>query len=99
MFVSPPERQQDASEGSSGACGPAGSGLLRSAIPNGKGDERLRPVIDVSTLNWFIPLTKFLMETVALVLSLIHRGDWMISVDHKDVYFQIPIHRESRPYL
>ena len=39
---SPPGRShQDASEGSGGAHGPAGSGLLQSAIPNGEGDGGL----------------------------------------------------------
>ena len=99
MFVSLPRRQQDASEGSGEVRDPARSRLLQSAIPNGKDDGGWRPVIDVSVLNGFIPLTKFRMETVASVLTSIHRGGWMFSVDLKDAYFQIPIHPESRPYL
>ena len=58
-----------------------------------------RPVIDLSVLNKFIPRMRFRMETNASVLSAIRRGDWMMSVDLQDAYFQIPIHSESRKYL
>ena len=58
-----------------------------------------RPVIDLSPLNAFIPLTPFRMETVASVLASIREGDFLASIDLKDAYFQIPIHRSSRKYL
>lgn len=39
------------------------------------------------------------METNASVLSAVREGDWMLSVDLKDAYFQIPVHPESRKFL
>ena len=58
-----------------------------------------RPVIDLSSLNNFVTITKFKMETVSSVLGSVHRGDWMFSIDLQDAYFQFPVHWESRPYL
>ena len=55
-----------------------------------------RPVIDLSHLNDFVQLTSFKMETVASVLSSVREGDFLASLDLKDTYFQIPIHRSSR---
>ena len=58
-----------------------------------------RPVIDLSHLNDFVHLTSFKMETVASVLISVREGDFLASLDLKDVYFQIPIHRSSRKLL
>ena len=58
-----------------------------------------RPVIDLSHLNDFVQLTSFKMETVASVLLSVREGDFLASLDLKDTYFQIPIHRSSRKLL
>ena len=58
-----------------------------------------RPVIDLSHLNKFVQLTRFKMETVASVLLSVREGDFLASLDLKDAYFQIPIHRSSRKLL
>ena len=58
-----------------------------------------RPVIDLSHLNDFVLLTSFKMETVASVLLSAREGDFLASLDLKDAYFQIPIHRSSRKLL
>ena len=58
-----------------------------------------RPVIDLSHLNEFVQLTSFKMETVAPVLVSVREGDFLASLDLKDAYFQIPIHRSSRKLL
>ena len=58
-----------------------------------------RPVIDLSHLNDFVQLTSFKMETDASVLLSVREGDFLASLDLKDAYFQIPIHRSSRKLL
>ena len=58
-----------------------------------------RPVIDLSPLNRFVRQTQFRMETVASVLSSVRGGDFLASIDLRDAYFQIPIHRSSRKWL
>ena len=39
------------------------------------------------------------METSATVLQAIKKDDWMLSLDLKDAYFQVPIHPQSRKFL
>ena len=64
-----------------------------------KPDGKFRPIIDLSSLNDYLLKESFEMETVASVLQAIRKNDWMISLDLKDAYFQIPIHPRSRKYL
>ena len=39
-----------------------------------------RPVIDLSTLNCFVDMSHFQMETIQSVLLSVHQGDWMASI-------------------
>ena len=55
-----------------------------------------RPVIDLSPLYGFVHQTPFKMETATSVLLSVREGDFLASVDLKDTYFQIPVHRSSR---
>ena len=54
-----------------------------------------RPVIDLSTLNLFVDVSHFQIETIQSV----HQGDWMASIDLREAYLQVPVHPESRPFL
>ena len=58
-----------------------------------------RPIIDLSTLNLDVDRTPFRMETSQTVLRAVRRNDWMVSIDLKDAYLQIPIHPASRRFL
>ena len=58
-----------------------------------------RPVIDLSTLNRFVDVSHFQMETIQSVLLSVRQGDWMASIDLRDSYLQVPVHPESRPFL
>ena len=58
-----------------------------------------RPIIDLRVLNRYVVKTRFRMETVQSVLSAVRRNDWMVSVDLKDAYLQVPVHPESRKFL
>ena len=57
------------------------------------------PVIDLSLLNLKVLKTPFKMETLQSVLLSVCRGDWMVSIDLKDAYLQVPMHPESRKFL
>ena len=58
-----------------------------------------RPVIDLSTLNLFVDVSHFRMETIQSVLLSVHQGDWMASIDLKEAYLQVPVHPDSRRFL
>ena len=64
-----------------------------------KASESWRPVIDLSQLNLQVFKTPFKMETIQSTLLSVRRGDWMVSLDLKDAYLQIPVHPESRKFL
>ena len=58
-----------------------------------------RPVIDLSLLNLRVQQTSFKMETLQSVLLSVCAGDWMVSLNLKDAYLQVPMHPESRKFL
>ena len=58
-----------------------------------------RPVIDLSLLNRFVDVSHFRMETIQSVLLSVRQGDWMASIDLREVYLQVPVHPESRRFL
>ena len=58
-----------------------------------------RPVIDLSLLNLRVQQTSFKMETLQSVLLSVRAGDWIVSLDLKDAYLQVPMHPESLKFL
>ena len=57
------------------------------------------PVIDLSTLNRFVDVSHFQMETIQSVLLSVRQGNWMASIYLREAYLQVPVHPESRPIL
>lgn len=66
-------------------------------VPKASGG--FRPVIDLSHLNQYVKQSKFRMETPRSVLAVISHNDWMVTIDLKDAYLQIPVHPASQRYL
>ena len=64
-----------------------------------KKNGKLRPVIDLSSLNNFVFIRRFKMETAASIRSAVQPGDYAVSIDLSDAYFHISIRPESRKYL
>ena len=58
-----------------------------------------RPIIDLSTRNLCVLKSPFKMETLQSVLLSVRSGNWMLSLDLKDAYLQVPIYPDSRKYL
>ena len=59
----------------------------------------MRPVINLKPLNQFVKNSHFKMENIQMALNLIRQGYYMISVDLKDAYFNIPIFPSHRKYM
>ena len=59
----------------------------------------LETVIDLSTLNSFVDVSHFRMETIQSVLLSVRQGDLMASIDLKEAYLQVPVHPDSRHHL
>ena len=60
---------------------------------------RYRPVINLKFLNQFVWAEHFKKEGLHLLLDLIQQGDWIMKLDQKDAYLQIPIHPGHQPLL
>ena len=55
-----------------------------------------RPIRDLNTLNRFLKTESFKMETPETIRTSLQAGEWVTSIDFKDAFFHIPIHRRYR---
>ena len=58
-----------------------------------------RPVIDLSFLNKFVENSHFQMESIHCLKSLLQKGDYMTTLDLKDAYLSVPVHKDSQKFL
>ena len=66
-------------------------------VPKKTGD--LRPIIDLSTLNQHMVVPHFKMETQWSVRSAIRSQEWTVSIDIRDAYLHVLMHKAVRKYL
>ena len=78
---------------------PSEEWLLQPAISGSQELGRMETSIDRSRLKRHIITSHLKMETLDSVRLALRKNDWAISLDLKDAYFHIPIHRKSRRYL
>ena len=64
-----------------------------------KPNNRWQPILDLSTLNTFLNIESFKMETPETIRTSLPVGEWVTSIDFKDAYFHIPIHSHSWKYM
>ena len=64
-----------------------------------KKNGKLRLIIDLSTLNKYVFVQSFRMETQRKVRNAIRQNDWAFSLDLTDAYLHVPIHPRSGKYL
>jgi len=58
-----------------------------------------RPILNLKPLNAFVVVPSMKMETVQSVRALLKRGEWAVSIDLKDAYLHVPIHRTCWKFL
>jgi len=64
-----------------------------------KKDGGQRPVINLKCLNQFVKTEHFKMECLHLLPDLLQPQDWIVKIDLKDSYLQIPIHPDYQHLL
>ena len=66
-------------------------------VPKKTGD--LRPVIDLSALNHHLVEPHFKMEIQAFVRAAFRSQEWTVSIDIRDAFLHVPMHRAIKKYL
>lgn len=66
-------------------------------VPKSNGDKRF--ILNLKQLNKFVETHHFKMEDYRTVTKLMTRGCYMASIDLKDAYFLLPVHKSFRKYL
>ena len=64
-----------------------------------KKDGGFHPVINLKRLNHHVRTEHFKMEGLCILPSLIQQDDWMVKLDLKDAYLQVPIHPSQHHLL
>ena len=58
-----------------------------------------RPVINLESLNQFIHMEHFTMETIANLRTMLSKNDWIVRIDISDAYLTIPLDEEFKDYI
>ena len=64
-----------------------------------KKDGGLRPVLNLKALNRFIQWEHFQMEGLHMLPDILMPNNWMVKLDLKDAYLQVPIHQAHHQFL
>ena len=64
-----------------------------------KANGSWRPIINLRPMNRFVQKEKFKMETMQNVRELLRPGLWGATIDLKDAFYHVGIHRKSRKFL
>ena len=64
-----------------------------------KTDGRMRPVVNLKALNFWVHPQHFKMEGIHTLRDIVAQDEWLAKLDLKDAYFTVPIHRDHWKFL
>ena len=64
-----------------------------------KKDNSFRFILNLKELNKHIFSPHFKMESVHMAKDMLRKNMWMASIDLKDAYYSVPIHKDYQKYL
>ena len=64
-----------------------------------KTEGRMRPVINLKALNFWVHPQHFKMEGIHTLWEIVAQDEWFAKLDLKDAYFTVPIHRDHWKFL
>lgn len=73
--------------------------FLSSYFLRPKADGSYRFILNLKSINEFIVTEHFKLEDLRTVVNIIRPNDYLCSIDLKDAYLLIPIHKHYRKYL
>ena len=86
-------------KGAISQCKPRKGQFLSSYFLREKSNGKNRFILNLKKLNKFIEAPHFKLEDIKTALKLITRGSYMATIDLKDSYFLVPIHRNYKKFL
>ncbi|CAC5394844.1 unnamed protein product [Mytilus coruscus] len=76
-----------------------GQGVYSTLFLVPKKTKDLRPVVNLKPLHQYLVKEHFKMDTLTKVLTFVKPQDWALSLDLKDAYLHVPIHKSNLKYL
>ena len=73
--------------------------FVSSIFTGTKKDGSHRTILNLKTLNTFVHSPHFKRESIRNVISMVHKGVWIASVDLKDAFFTVSINIHDQKYL
>ena len=73
--------------------------VISRVFPVPKKDGRVRLVINLKTINPYVPAVHFKMEGLRSLRDVIRWGDWMTKLDLQDAFHHLPIHPKAKPFF
>ena len=64
-----------------------------------KPDGTYRLILNLRNLNEHIEHVHFKMETLKNAVQIVEQGCYFAKIDFKDVYYSVPLEKESRKFL
>jgi hypothetical protein len=75
------------------------SGFYSTFFLVAKKNGKMRPVINLRSLNSYLKKTHFKMDTLNKVINIMKPKDWALSIDLSDAYLHVPLFPKHRQYL
>ena len=75
------------------------SGFISTIFTRQKKDGSFRTILNLKHLNHYVNYQHFKMESLNDVFKIIKRGVWMASVDLKDAFFTVPVHKLHQKFF
>ena len=72
--------------------------FVSTVLTREKKDDSFRTILNLKCLNKFVKYNQFKMESLKGVFKII-KGVWMASVDLKDAFFTVPVHKSHQKYF
>jgi len=73
--------------------------FISSIFTRPKKDGSRRMILNLRELNEYVVYQHFKMESLQHVLNIIVRFVWMASVDLKDAFYSVPVHKKHHKYF
>lgn len=80
-------------------CSPIAGQFISDIFLVPKKDGYMRFILNLKKFNKFVHAEHFKLEDIRIAIKLLNKNDYMTTIDLKEAYFCIPIHKDHQKYL